>query len=292
MSFKELSEAFFSGSSPNRETATIEYKSNFGHTIGTRAHSLDTIFTARGNGQLEYFRRGDFMERGDAFPGVWKAKCDPKDLETAWDKLGELVRESFPARVADPGDPTTSITGFYPDRVETLTWGPPDPTRDAPGDDFLIALAPFMNIAAEGEAEWAVEMSFSSIEISDSGVFVKLEFKNHGRLPIGIVLPNPESQGGFALRYSLDREVPEGVTRLPVEWTWCKLDIPNRHSERLWNLTPGIPFSISLKADLDLESNRKYIGKIQYEQIRHLDTFAGYAILSGSCYSAGFEFQT
>lgn len=291
MNFKGMSESYFSGTQAERDQATIEYKSSSGYPISRGVTSEQVAFTAKGNGELEYFRRGDFMERADAYPGVWRSKCPTKDLETAWDKLGDLNTDSFQTRVADPGDPISSISAFFPNRVEVITWGPPDHSKKSPGNAFLTELSPLMGFSDELPPVWGVEMVFSKIAVSMKTVSIELTFNNPGTSPIGICLGNPDGQNGFALRHALDRDVAPGVTPLPVEWTWCKLDIPDRKSELLWNLAPGKPLTLMLQADLELSPQNKYMGKIQYQQLRHLDFLAGNPILSGSCFTEVFEFQ-
>jgi hypothetical protein len=290
MNFKRLSEAYFSGSQADRAKSSIEYKSLSGKRIGPGASSCQMSFTAKGTGELEFFRRGDFMERGDAFPGLWRAKCDPNQLEKAWDKLGDLSIDSFPSRVADPGDTISFISGFFPDQVESLSWGPPDHRMKAPGDDFLIALAPLMNIAADGEPDWTLEMLFAGISHSQFGTTIQVDVVNKGKKSIGIALTKSENRGGFALRYAIDRDVAPGITRLPVEWTWCSLEFLDRKSDMLWLLEPGKPVRITLHSKLQLETPGKYIGKIQYEQSEYLDSLSGIPILSGSAFTEGFEF--
>lgn len=291
MNFRGMSESFFSGTQAERDQATIEYKSLSGYPISRGVTSEQVTFTAKGSGELEYFRRGDFMERADAYPGVWRSNCPSKELEMVWDKLGDLNTDSFPARVADPGDPISSISAFFPNRVEILTWGPPDHSKKAPGNAFLAELSPLMGFSDEQPPIWGVQMIFSKIAVSTKTVSVEVTFNNPGSSPIGICLGNAAGQNGFALRFALDKDVPPGVTPLPMEWTWCKLDIPDRKSELLWNLAPGKPITLTLQADLELHPQKKYIGKIQYQQLRHLDFLAGNPILSGACFTEAFEFQ-
>ena len=183
MNFRKLSEAFFNGSSDIRHSSSIEYKTLSGAKIAPGITSQQMTFTAKGNGVLEFFRRGSFMERGSAFPGLWKTQCDATDLEAAWKKLGDLGPHSFPARVADPGDTISVLSAYVSGQVETLTWGPPDPNVRAPGQEFLIALAPLMNLAAEGEITWAVEMAFSATRPTTGGISISLTFPKSWKNP-------------------------------------------------------------------------------------------------------------
>src|SRR6185369_15788517 len=125
MIFNELSQRYFHGPETERLRSVIEFSNGSGPLIGGNETLLQSTFLARGNGSIEFRRRGDFMERPDAFPGVWNSKCDPSDLAGIWTKLGDLGPESFPARVADPGDSMSRLTAYLPDQVESLSWGPP-----------------------------------------------------------------------------------------------------------------------------------------------------------------------
>jgi hypothetical protein len=291
MNFRRISEAYFKGPIENRIQSTIEYKSLSGTIIAPGATSQQTTFTLRGDGTVEYFRRGSFMERGGAFPGLWRAQCGKAELETVWDKLGELDSDSFPARVADPGDTISGLAVYFPDQVEVLTWGPPDHDIEAPGDAFLVALTPLMNMAIEGEVIWAVGMGFTTASRTPTGVSIALTFRNPGKMPIGMLSSKPGLRGGFTLRYALDRDAPPGGMALPVDWQYAKLNVPHTNTETLWNLIPGKAVLVTLTGDVQLEIGRRYIGKIQFDQIQHLDSIAGIPILSGSCFTDVFEFQ-
>jgi hypothetical protein len=135
-------------------------------------------------------------------------------------------------------------------------------------------------------------MQFVSLETSSQGIAINLLLKNPGKLPVGIVLSNPENQDGFLFQYALDREAPEGVTALPPDWASTMLDIPNRDSEILWRLDPDISIKVKLHSDLKLEPNQKLIGKLRFQQTRYLDTLAGISILSGMCFTDIFEFKS
>ncbi len=292
MNFDRLSEAYFSGTSESKMKSSIEYKSMSGAGIGSGLTTQQTTLTVKGNGELEFFRRGDFMERGEVWPGIWRAFCQNHDIENVWDKLGNLGPDSFPERMADPGDTVTNLTAFFPNTIEKLEWGPRDHSAPAPGSDFLVALAPLINQASQGECLWAVEMQFVTLETSSQGFAITLVLKNPGKLTIGIVLSNPNNQDGFLFQYALDREAPEGMTALPPDWTSTMLDIPNRDSEILWPLDPDKSITVKLYSDLKLAPNQKLIGKLRLQQTRYIDTLAGIPILTGMCFSELFEFKS
>ena len=291
MTFNALSERYFSGSDAVRLGSAIEYASFAGRTIAFGETVQQTTYIARGDGSLEFRRRGDFMERGDAFPGVWFSRCEPGELARVWDSLGELGSDSFPARVADPGDTITRLSAYVPAAAETLSWGPPDHSRPIPGAAFMAALTPILLKAAEGTPLWSVEMKQVSIAPVSGGLEIGIELRNHGSQPIGFFLPMPSQGGGFQLRHAPAREVPDGVTPLPVSWTWEDMALTDQRTPCLWMLAPDVPLRMSLRCEAELDAGRSYLGKLEYEQAAYLDRFVGYPILSGACFSSSFRFS-
>jgi hypothetical protein len=205
MSFGALSERYFSGSEADRQGSAIEYASCAGRTIAAGETVQQTTCIARGDGSLEFRRRGDFMERGEAFPGVWLSRCEPTELAGVWDALGDLGPDSFPARVADPGDTMSRLSAYVPAATESLFWGPPDHSRPAPGAAFMTALTPLLLKAGEGAPLWSVEMRQVSINTVPGGLEIGIELRNQGSQAIGLLLPAPSQDGsspggGFKLR--------------------------------------------------------------------------------------------
>jgi hypothetical protein len=291
MTFRALSERYFSGSDADRLGSAIEYASCAGRSIAAGETVQQTTCTARGDGTLEFRRRGDFMERGDAPPGVWHSHCEPGELARAWDSMGDLGPDSFPARVGDPGDTLSRLSAYVPATTETLSWGPPDHSRPAPGAAFMEALTPILLKASEGRPLWSVEMKQVSIASIPGGVEIGIELRNQGSQPIGFLLPASSQEGGVKLRHAPTREVPAGVTPLPVSWTWEDMVLPGQEgTPRLWMLAPDSPLRIALRCEAELEAGRTYLGKLEYEQAAYLDRFVGYPILSGACFTAAFRF--
>jgi hypothetical protein len=291
MIFNILSERYFSGSDSGRAAATLEFVSFAGNAIAAGESVQQSTFIARGDGTLELRRRGDFMERGEAFPGVWTARCAPSELSEVWDKLGDLGPDSFPARAADPGEGRSRLSACVPPLSETLEWGPPDHSRPAPGTAFMSALVPLIVKAGEGDPLWSVEMRPPAISRSPGGLTVEVELLNHGSQPIGFVLPLASQGGGFKLRQAPAREVPPGVTPLPVSWNWEDLFLPDQKSPALWMLTPETPLRIRLESEAELSPGRTYVGKLEYEQPVYLDRFVGRPVLSGACFTSSFRFE-
>lgn len=122
MPFGQLSERYFSGTEAERARSLLEFTSHAGRAIAAGETVQQSTFIAKGDGTLEYRRRGDFMERGDDFPGVWTARCAPSELNEAWDKLGDLGPDSFPARAADPGEGSSRLSACVSPLSETLSW--------------------------------------------------------------------------------------------------------------------------------------------------------------------------
>lgn len=290
MTFNTLSERYFSGSDADRQASAIEFSSHVGRAIAAGETAQQTTYVVRGDGSLEFRRRGDFMERGDAPPGVWVSRCEPAELAGVWDSLGELGPDSFPARVADPGDPVSRLSAYVPSATETLSWGPPDHSQPAPGAAFMTALTPILLKAGEGRPLWSVEMKQSAITRIPGGLQVGIELRNAGSQPIGFVLPAPGQGGGFKFRHAVAREVPAGVTPLPVSWNWEDLVLPNQEKPALWILDPDSPLRIDLRCEAELDAGKTYLGKLEYEQAAYLDHFVGYPILSGACFTPAFRF--
>lgn len=292
MNFGKTSAAYLAATGAERSHATLEYKTLAGAMLGGGHAAQESDFTVKGDGELILFRRGDFGERAGEAPGLWRAHCHPAEVEALWAKLADLGPHSFPARVADPGDTLSSLNAFFPNAIESLTWGPPKPGSDAPGDDFLMLLAPLMILALESRPEWAVEMACAEASPGSDGLGIRISFRNPGSKPIGLFAPRSGPRGGFTLRYALDRETEPGVTPLPVEWDLAKLRTVDQGTDSLWTLAPETPLSLPLLAAISLEKNRSYIGKIQFEQVTHLDSLAGNALLTGTCFTEVFEFRT
>lgn len=291
MIFIELSERYFSGTEAERTASFLEYTSFQGTPIAAGETIQQSTFLARGDGKLEYRRRGDFMERGDAYPGVWIARCTPSELSNAWDKLGDLGSDSFPARAADPGEGSSLISACISPLSESLSWGPPDPSKPSPGAAFMSALIPLILKAQQGEPRWSVEMKLASISRVSDGLEVEVDLINHGSESIGFVLPMPSQGGGFKLRQTPAREVPSGITPLPVSWNWEELFLPRQKSPCLWTLAPESPIRIGLRCDTVLDSGRPYLGKLEYDQGVYLDRFIGCPVLTGSCFTSSLRFQ-
>jgi|GEM_PF-4923707 len=291
MIFTELSNQYFTGTEAERASSLFEYVSYAGNAIAAGETVQQSTFLARGDGSLEYRRRGDFMERGDAYPGVWINRCSPSDLSEVWDKLSTLVPESFPARVADPGEGHSRISACTPPFSASLSWGPPDPSQPASGADFMSALTPLVLKAQNGDPIWSIEMKHTGISRTAHGLELEIELINHGVEVIGFVLPLPSQGGGFKLRHAPAREVPPGVTPLPVSWNWEDLFLRNQKAPALWMLAPEYPVRIRLESEVELDSGRTYLGKLEYEQGTYLDRFIGSPVLSGACFTASFRFQ-
>ena len=130
--FADLSEAWFAGAEPAKAGSRIEYRTATGRVIAPGITLCDDSIVVRGDGTVEFRRRGDLGEREDFPPGYWTSACDPSQVERLWEKLGDLGPDSFPARVADPGDTVAFLTGYVAGRVHTLTIGPSDATPAPP----------------------------------------------------------------------------------------------------------------------------------------------------------------
>lgn len=291
MSFKNLSKAYAAATPKEREAACIEYATFTGNLLGSGHMSQETVFSLKGDGTVEYLRRGDFAERGDVHPGLWRARIEPAKVEEAWKRLADLTQDSFPARAADPGETVNRITAYVPGSLDALNWGPSEPGVDIPGEAFLIFLAPFINAAVEGECLWSVEMSYLAALQKNGSVDIRVGFKNPGSSPIGIFLPAKAGRGGFILRHAVDKPETPGVTPLPVEWNFARAGIPDRENDSLWDLGPGEELSVVITAPVELKKGVRYIGKLHFEQSTHLDVLAGARILSGACFTEVFEFE-
>lgn len=292
MSFKPLQQAWQTAKAPEKAAACIEYGSLSGAFLGSGHMAQEYVFSLKGDGQAEFLRRGDFAERGDVPPGLWRTEASPAQVEKAWSLLADLTAASFPARAADPGDTVNRISAYVPGLLETLSWGPPQLGVPAPGDAFLGALFPLMTQAVEsGECEWSVEMAYQAALRRAGGVDIRVGFRNPGRSAIGLYLPKMDGRGGFTLRYAEDRDEKPGVTPLPVEWQVTRARVTGREHDSLWSLAPKEELTLVLSAPIELKSGVKYIGKLQFEQVTHLDILAGARILSGACFSEVFEFE-
>lgn len=155
----------------------------------------------------------------------------------------------------------------------------------------MSALTPLILKASQGQPLWSVEMKQGPISRTPQGLAAEVELINHGLQAIGFVLPLPSQGGGFKLRQAPAREVPQGVTPLPVSWSWEDLFLPEQKAPALWMLAPESPVRIRLESETELSPGRDYLGKLEYEQPAYLDRFEGRPALSGACFSASFRFR-
>lgn len=290
MIFKNLSDAFFDATPEARSNAALEYRSLSGPSLGHGQSAQETVFTLRGDGTLEYRRRGDFGERGSHPPGHWRGKCDPSEVVAAWKHVGELTEESFPSRASDPGDTVNRLTAFSGTRIETLMWGPPDPGVPRPGSQFLAFLGPLMARAFEVTL-WSLELEIQ--EIRSDGVRIRLVgiANNSGTEPIFLLLPRKGGLDGFTLRYAEEKPVAAGKIPLPVEWSSVRLENPADTQEYLLRLDGGGSTTIELAANFPLVSGVPYSGKLSYRQTLHLDSYASQRLVTGMAFSDAQNFH-
>jgi hypothetical protein len=256
MEFNELSKKYLSGSTEDRQASSIEYMVKSGSPLAAGLGSNDIVFTLLGNGKATFYRRGDFMERGDVPPGKWEGECPPEELSTIWKLLGDLNEDSFPARVADPGDPLSYLTAFFPNQLEVQYWGPRNHALEARGDDFLVALAKPMNIAAEGKCIWSVEMKVKGNQYLKGELHLEIELKNSGSDLIHLPASSRRNSGNFIVRYAYDKDVPPDVTPLPLNWEYAPMTVEWGESVSFYPLTPGSPLNLKLRAKINIESGK------------------------------------
>lgn len=289
MRFDELSRAFLGGSPRHRDNASLEYKILSGPFLGVGHNAQETVLTMRGNGNLEFFRRGDFAERGDRPPGLWKGFCEIAEVEMAWRLLGGLRKDSLPPKPEDSGDAVTLINAYFPNSFESLTWGATVPGRHPSVDRFIACMEALGARALAEKPEWAVELECRATSGSRGRVELEAIFRNPGRLPVGLFIPGKENGGGFTLRYIDTPQAPglaEDLAPPAGEWKRAQAVPSDAGDDRLCGLPAGGELSIRLVAEFPAGESARRLGKLQYEQLGHLDFLAGNRILSGECFSA------
>ncbi len=257
-----------------------------GSMIAPGIHATDESTFIRGDGRVEYRRRGDFGERGDCPPGAWVSRCDPARVERIWDKLGEIGAESFPSRVADPGDAIRTLVACAAGRLQSLAIGPSALGQPIPGDEFLSELYPVLGQPETGECLWAVEMELSSIAEGPQGAHAKLRFRNPGKEAIGLVFGGVPGASDFALRFAQDRE------NIPYpEWHYVSSRPAEPDQAGFQLLEPGMDWVKEVLFQCAFPDKGKYIGAISYRQTAFLDSLAGFPILSGMAFTGVSEFS-
>lgn len=286
MSFAEVSDSFFAASSDSRRWASLEYKISDGEAIAAGVKSGDSTLIIKGSGEVEFFRRGDTGERQLCRPGLWQSHCSQAELESIWDKLGELGPDSFPARVADPGDPITYLSAFADGRVESMLIGPANPEIPAKGIGFMQALFPVESRADAMGCVWSVECEFSGMKRLPLGVSIGIFLRNPGHTPIGLILPGIKQRSFFTLAYAQDEK------NIPYpEWFSAEGHIPGLKENRILLLKPGAEENIDVQFECEFPASGNYIGKVKYEQTAQHDFIAGQRILAGMVHTQISEFR-
>jgi hypothetical protein len=285
MGFMELSRRFFSYPSNQRQSATLEYRSSSGSSIGLGLRSADETTLLRGDGTIEFHRRGDFGGRGEYPPGRWISKCDTVQVERIWDKLGNLGPGSFPSRVADPGDAIQYVVACVPNVFASLAIGPEDPSKPVPGEEFMRELYPILGQPESGECLWAVEMSFGSLAKTSLGAEAGLNFRNPGRQSIGLVFGGTPKTSDFTFRYVQEKE---GVPY--PEWFYVHSQTTDADRTEVVLLAPGSIYERTVSFPCAFPGEGKFRGAVSYRQTGFLDALAGYPILTGMAFSALAEF--
>lgn len=285
MNFAGLSERFFSAPGPVKSAATLEFRVSSGAPIAPGVRSADESTLMRADGRIEYRRRGDFGERGDCPPGAWISQSDPERVNAIWDKLGEIGPDSFPSRVADPGDGIRYLTACVPDQVESLAIGPADPSQPLPGQVFLDELYPVLGQPENGECLWAVRMSWEGIIAKAGGAELTLRFANPGIRPIGLVFDGVTGASDFAFRYAQDRdEIPY------PEWHQAASVPAPSDGLRFHILQPGDGIVRTVFFPCTFPDRGKYMGAITYRQTSFIDVLAGHPVMTGMAFTSITEF--
>jgi hypothetical protein len=292
MRFEELSRSFLDGSARDRGNASLEYKVLSGPFLGVGHNAQETVLTLRGNGRLEFFRRGDFAERGDRPPGLWRGRCSTAEVEEAWRLLGGLNRDSFPPKPDDPGDAVTMLNAYFPNAFVSLTWGAMENAMDSPAERFIACMEALTVKAMSERPEWAVELDCRAVSSDRGRLELDAVFRNPGRSAVGLFIPGRENSGGFTLRCADVLEVTEATqsASIPAEaWSKAHAVPADEGEDRLCSLAAGGELSLRLEAEIAPREGVSRLGKLQYEQLGHLDFLAGNRILSGECFSAPFQ---
>ncbi len=284
MKFTKLSERFFSAPAAGKQGSTLAYRTASGTVLAAGISICEETTILHGDGRIEFQRRADFGEREDRRPGRWASRCEPAQIEKLWDMLGEIGSESFPTRVADPGDTMRYLTAFVPDQVQSLTISPTDHSKPAQGDAFLVELHSVLKARESGECLWAIECGFAGIRPTGKGTEVTVRFRNPGTQPIGLVLDGNTGEPDFSFRFAQDRE------EIPYpEWNRSE-NTPGEAGIQLLILAAGTEISRTVFFPCTFPDHGKYMGKITYRQARYLDSLAGVPILTGIAVTEMAEF--
>jgi len=285
--FAELSGRFFSAPGPIRSAASLEFRVASGSPIAPGIGAADESTLLHADGRIEYRRRGDFGESGDSPPGVWSSRCDQERVKAIWEKLSEIGPDSFPSRVADPGDAIRYLTAFVSDRNESLIIGPNDPSRPLPGQAFLDEIYPILGQPEGGECLWAVRMSCERVVAKESGVEISLRFENPGSQPIGLVFGGEPGVSDFSFRYAQDRdEIPY------PEWHRTGSVPESSEGPRITILQPGEEWVRAVFFPCAFPDRGKYLGAVTYRQTALIDSLAGHSIMTGMVSAPMVDFAT
>jgi hypothetical protein len=286
MNFATLTKDRSSGGASVKVASSIEYRCATGAILCPGISICDEITVIRGDGKIDFRRRGDFGEREDFPPGAWSSMCEVSQVEKLWEQMGRLGPVSFPARVADPGDTMQYLTGYAKGRVHGMTIPPTDDSKPVPGDAFFQELYPVLDICEKGQCHWAVESSLIKVVQTPEGAEAEIRFRNPGSRSIGLVFDGNPGASDFHFRYAQDRE------DLPYpEWHHCDSLPANSDSTHLLALEPGSDLIRRVSFQCVFPDSGKYIGKIGYRQSRFLDSLAGVVILTGVTHTEIAEFS-
>lgn len=287
--FDPLVGAWKSGDSALRASASLELRNLAGTPLGWGRAGQETDLVAFGDGSLHYFRRGDFGERGNKPPGLWRGACDAAELDAVWRALEGLQEKDFLGRAADPGEGVTQLHAHCAGLAVVLTWGPGEAGKDRKGVD---ALAPLRRLVAKAQAEavWTLELSAGEAARVRGGLAFPLRFANQGAQPVEFLMGPAGSGADVRFQYAPDESDGDGPP-LQIDWMEAEVRLPAEPGLRIAAALPGEETVLEAVVSADLARGTPYLGQFTYSQLAVGERVAGRPVFAGLSFTGIFKFR-
>lgn len=286
--FAPLARAWRSGDAALKAGACLELRNLSGTSMGGFHGGQETNLLLFGDGTLRFFRRGDFGERGNRPPGLWRGSCDSSVADALWNALEELTEEDFQGRAADPGDPVTHLQARCGGKAAHLTWGPAEMGRERPGVDALSPLRMLLEKAQE-EKVWSLSLRPGTVRRDADGLTLSLTLSNAGPQPVHVLVGPPGSGPDLAFKHAVDESDESGEPALQVNWEEAEVRLPEEDVLRVVPVAEGQDLEISVRIPGSFASDGRYLGQFTYTQLRLGESLAGQPVFQGVAFTEIFS---
>lgn len=289
MIFDPLVKAWNEGAPAIRAESSLELRNLSGLSLGWNRSSQESNLILFGDGTLHHYQRGDFGERGNQPPGLWRGSCEQYEVEEIWKALEGLTEKDFEGRVADPGEGVTQLQAQCAGLCVILTWGPGELGLSRPG---VEALAPLRRLVSKAESEilWNLRMEPGKAERIQDGISIPLDFSNDGLHPLSILLSSRGLGVEFTFRYAVDESDEEGPA-LQIDWMDAEVLLPEESILRMAEVSAGEKVRINTHLSIPIPAGVPHLGRFSYSQLTLGERVAGLPVFAGLAYTGTFKFQ-